>query len=283
MSSIDKKRPVTIRQKFYQIIFESDTFWGKIFDEALLGLILFSVGLVMLDSVPSINAKYGNLLFSLEVLITALFLLEYLIRIWCSPKPWKYIFSFFGIVDFLAVLPLFVTFIIPGTGALITIRAIRLLRVYRILKMVKYIYEGKMMLLALQRSFRKILVFMGLILIIVTMLGSIMYVIEGGENGFDNIPTSIYWAIITLTTVGYGDIVPVSSLGKFVASAIMMLGYSIIAIPLGMISFEFARPVTQERPSHAFCTHYSEVSVDPAAKFCKYCGCKIIRPDDEFV
>jgi len=144
---------------------------GGIFDEVLLGLKLFSVGVVMIDSVPAISARHGKLLFSIEVIITALFLLEFIIRIWCYPKPWKYIFSFYGIVDFLAVLPLFITFMIPDTGTLITIRAIRLLRIYRILKMVKYIYEGKMMLLALQRSFRKILVFMGLILIIVTLLG----------------------------------------------------------------------------------------------------------------
>lgn len=266
-----------LKRKFYRIIFEAETFWGRFFDEALLILILFSVGLVMLDSIPSINEKHGSILFMLEIIITFLFLIEYILRIWSSPRPKNYIFSFFGIVDFLAVLPLFITFLIPGTGALITIRAIRLLRIYRILKMVKYIYEGKVMLLALQRSFRKILVFMGLILIIVTMLGSLMYVIEAGQNGFDNIPTSIYWAIITLTTVGYGDIVPVTSLGKFLSSVIMLLGYSIIAIPLGMISFEFARPVVHDRPSHAFCVHYKEVSKDPDAKYCKHCGCKIFR------
>jgi voltage-gated potassium channel len=277
MSPEKLKKRRELKEKFYRIIFESDTFWGKIFDEALLILILFSVGLVMLDSIPSINEKHGSLLFKLEILITFLFLIEYFVRIWCSPHPRNYIFSFFGIVDFFAVLPLFITFIIPGTAALITIRAIRLLRVYRILKMVKYIYEGKVMLIALQRSFRKILVFMGLILIIVTMLGSLMYVIEAGQNGFDNIPTSIYWAIITLTTVGYGDIVPVTSLGKFLSSVIMLLGYSIIAIPLGMISFEFARPVVQDRPSHAFCVHYEQVSKDPDAKYCKYCGCRIFR------
>lgn len=267
----------TLKEKVYRIIFEADTFWGRFFDEALLILILFSVGLVMLDSVPSINAKHGSIFFLLEVLITLIFMAEYIIRIWCSPHPRKYILSFFGIIDLLAVLPLFITFIIPGTGALLTVRALRLLRIYRILKMVKYIYEGKVMLLALQRSFRKILVFMGLILIIVTMLGSIMYVIEGGANGFNTIPTSIYWAIITLTTVGYGDIVPVTSLGKFVSSAIMLLGYSIIAIPLGMISIEFARPVVQDRPSNAFCVHYEEVSKDSEAKFCKHCGSKILR------
>lgn len=267
----------SLKEKFYSIIFEADTFWGRFFDEALLILILFSVGLVMLDSIPSINAKHGSLLFLLEVIITFIFLAEYFTRIWCSPHPKKYILSFFGIIDLLAVLPLFITFLVPGTGALLTIRALRLLRIYRILKMVKYIYEGKVMLLALQRSFRKILVFMGLILIIVTMLGSMMYVIEGGTNGFNTIPTSIYWAIITLTTVGYGDIVPVTSLGKFVSSAIMLLGYSIIAIPLGMISFEFARPVVHDRPSHAFCIHYDEVSNDPQAKYCKHCGCKIFR------
>lgn len=266
-----------LKEKVYNIIFEAETFWGRFFDEALLILILFSVGLVMLDSVPSINAKHSSLLFLLEVVITFIFLAEYIVRIWASPHPRKYILSFFGIIDLLAVLPLFITFVIPGTGALITIRALRLLRIYRILKMVKYIYEGKVMLLALQRSFRKILVFMGLILIIVTMLGSLMYVIEGGANGFNTIPTSIYWAIITLTTVGYGDIVPITSLGKFVSSAIMLLGYSIIAIPLGMISFEFARPVAQDRPSNAFCVHYEEVSKDPEAKFCKHCGCKIFK------
>jgi voltage-gated potassium channel len=267
----------SLKEKFYSIIFEAETFWGRFFDEALLILILFSVGLVMLDSIPTLNAKHGELFFFLEVLITFIFLAEYIVRIWCSPHPRKYILSFFGVIDLMAVLPLFITFIVPGTGALLTIRAIRLLRIYRILKMVKYIYEGKVMLLALQRSFRKILVFMGLILIIVTMLGSLMYVIEGGINGFDTIPTSIYWAIITLTTVGYGDIVPITSLGKFLSSAIMLLGYSIIAIPLGMISFEFARPVVHDRPSHAFCAHYDEVSADPKAKFCKYCGCKIFR------
>lgn len=279
MQQNDKTK--SLKEKVYKIIFEADTFWGRIFDEALLILIIFSVTLVMLDSIPRLSQKYEQSFFLLELTITMIFLAEYLIRIWCSPSPLKYIFSFFGIVDLIAVLPLFLAIFVPGTEAILTIRAIRLLRIYRILKLVKYIYEGKVMLLAFQRSFRKILVFMGLILIIVVMMGSLMYLIEGGRNGFENIPVSIYWAIITLTTVGYGDIVPATNLGKFVSSVIMLLGYSIIAIPLGMISFEFSRAPVSERKSSPFCSHYEEVSLDQEASYCKYCGCKIFRdPED---
>lgn len=259
------------KHKLYVIIFRSDTFAGRLFDEILLGLIVFSIGVVMLESVNEIRSQYGSWLLGLEWGLTLLFTLEYLLRIYCSPKRMGYVFSFLGIIDLLAILPTLLSAFFPLGQTLLMVRAIRLLRIYRILKLYHFVREGNRLILALKNSFRKILIFMFFVLILVLLLGSIMYVVEGGKNGFYSIPLSIYWAVITLTTVGYGDIVPVTGLGKFIATFIMLLGYSIIAIPTGLVSVELTRTVMHVRKS-VVCQQCQERVHDHDARFCKRCG-----------
>lgn len=265
----------SLRQRIYRIIFEADTPAGKRFDIVLLVLIVLSIALVMIESVPRIHARFGFELEAGEWFITLLFSAEYLLRIYCSPKPRKYIFSFLGIVDLLAILPTYFSLMAPDAQALIVIRAVRLLRIYRILKLYHFVRAGNLLVLALHRSARKILIFMMFIVILVTMLGSLMYVIEHGQNGFYSIPLSIYWAVITLTTVGYGDIVPLTDLGKFIASFIMILGYSILAIPTGIVSVEMSRTFNEATDEEKKCTHCGEPRHAPEANFCRICGKKL--------
>jgi voltage-gated potassium channel len=269
-SSNERKQPQW-KQNLYEVIFKSDTFYGKLFDEILLAVILLSVGMVMLESIGEMREKYGNILNIFEWTLTLLFLAEYIVRIICSPNPRQYIFSFFGIIDLLAILPSFIALLIPSVQPLIVIRALRVLRIYRILKLYRYIQETNYLLIALRSSFRKIFIFMVFILILVILLGSVMYVVEGGENGFFSIPLSIYWAVITLTTVGYGDIVPVTDLGKFIATFIMLLGYSIIAIPTGIVSAHITRSRFDKTLTH-ICSNCNESEHHTDAKFCKNCG-----------
>jgi voltage-gated potassium channel len=270
MKEKNKEQPVW-KKKVYEIIFNSDTFYGKLFDQILLVLILISIVAVMLESVTAIRLQYIETLHTIEWVLTIVFLIEYIFRIISSPKPLKYVTSFFGIIDLLAILPSFISLIIPGVQPLIVIRALRLLRVYRILKLYRYIQEGNTLLLAIRRSFYKIFIFMFFIFILVILMGSLMYVIEGGENGFYSIPLGIYWAVITLTTVGYGDIVPVTALGKFVATFIMLLGYSIIAIPTGIVSAElgFSR---KEKSETLICDACGETGHQNDANYCRRCG-----------
>ncbi len=268
------KRMSERRKMLYEIIFESNTFRGKVFDEVLLVIILLSVIAVMLESIAVVNVKYGNLILMAEALFTILFAVEYILRIYCSPNPKKYIVSFLGVVDFLAIAPSLISFAFPAFRPLITIRAIRLLRVYRILKLFHFMRESKLLVLALATSFRKILIFMGFILVLVIMLGSIMYVVEGGQNGFDSIPLSIYWAIITITTVGYGDIVPLTDIGKLVSTLIMLMGYSIIAIPTGIVSVEISRTARRSELKK-YCNYCEEVQHLPKSSFCHNCGARL--------
>ncbi len=271
MKQKDDKNKPGWKQKIYDIIFKSDTFYGKLFDEALLVVILAGVVVVMLESIGSIRTEYHVLLKQLEWSITILFLIEYILRIISSPKPLRYIFSFFGIIDLLAIIPSFIAVWVPGAQSLLIVRALRILRVYRILKLTRYIREGQVLLLALRRSFRRIFIFMIFILILVTLLGSIMYVVEGSENGFHSIPLGIYWAVITFTTVGYGDIVPITDLGKFIATFIMLLGYSIIAIPTGIVTAEMSRSI-RENPSDKVCKSCGEREHSSDSKYCRSCG-----------
>ncbi|MFN3554574.1 MAG: ion transporter [Bacteroidales bacterium] len=270
MNSEKKTLPLW-KRKLYEIIFEAETFYGRLFDEILLVLIGVSILLVTLESIPDLRAAYGIWFHYAEWAITLLFLAEYILRIACSPRPLQYMKSFLGIIDLMAILPSFVALLVPGIQALVVIRAIRILRIYRILKLYRYIKEGKMLMVALRASFRKIFIFMIFVLILVIILGSLMYVVEGGQNGFYTIPNSIYWAIITLTTVGYGDIVPVSGLGKFIASFIMLLGYSIIAIPTGIVSAEMIRGRNQEEQVRQ-CEACGDLGHEQKALFCKNCG-----------
>lgn len=263
------------KEKTWEVIFKADTYWGKIFDETLLVFILLSILAVLFESIASVREQYGKILNGVEWFFTLCFTIEYLIRILVSPEPKKYVFSFLGIIDFLAIIPTYIAFGFPGAQTFIVLRAIRLLRIYRILKLYHFVRAGNLLVLAVFKSLRKISIFMIFILILVTLLGSIMYVVEGGQNGFVSIPISIYWAVITLTTVGYGDIVPITALGKFIATFIMLLGYSIIAIPTGIVSVEMSRSVTRKDDKTRFCKYCDEPSHAIDSNFCRICGSRL--------
>lgn len=259
----------TLRLRLYKIIFHTDTPAGKLFDEILLVVILLSVALVMLDSVKSIRENWFSVLFLLEWIITVLFTIEYFLRIWASGNRLKYIFSFYGLIDLLAIIPTYLALFIAGTQYLAIVRALRLLRIFRILKLTHYSSAGAAILDALLRSRKRIAVFLFTILIVVIVIGSAMYVIEGPEYGFTSIPRSAYWAIVTLTTVGYGDISPHTPFGQFLASCIMILGYSIIAVPTSIVSAEMFR--ADNKPTKR-CSYCEAVGLDADSKFCKICG-----------
>lgn len=226
------------KKEAYSIIFDTDTFWGRFFDIALLLCILMSVFLVMLESVKGLQVKYGETFYFLEWGFTLVFTAEYALRIWISEKPKRYIKSFFGIVDLISIIPTFLSLFLIGAHSLMIIRSLRLLRVFRVLKLAHFLGEASQLREALKASRAKIIVFIGTVTILVTIMGTVMYLIEGGKNGFTSIPRSIYWAIVTLTTVGYGDIAPATIAGQAIASFIMILGYGIIAVPTGIVTAE---------------------------------------------
>lgn len=259
------------RRRLFVIIFEADTPAGKAFDVGLMVCIVASVAVVMLDSVESLQEKYGTLFYVWEWCFTGLFTLEYILRLICIGQPARYARSFFGIVDLLAILPTYLNILVPGARYMLVIRVLRVLRVFRILKLVQYLEEVSTIRTALLASARKILVFLFTVWILVVVLGSIMYLIEGADNGFTSIPRSIYWAIVTLTTVGYGDITPQTPVGQVLASLIMIIGFSIIAVPTGIISAEFSQAANR-RYTRIACPECSGEGHDPDAKFCKYCG-----------
>ncbi|MFM2484582.1 ion transporter [Celerinatantimonas yamalensis] len=261
------------RQRLHEIIYEADTPAGKGFDVTLIICIVTSVIVVMLDSVISIHAEYGSLLKGVEWLFTLIFTIEYILRLLCVLRPWLYMRSFFGLVDLFAILPTFISFLFPGTHYLLNIRILRLLRIFRVLKLAHYLDEAQTLRQALKASSRKISVFLLAVFALVVILGSVMYLIEGPENGFTNIPISVYWAIVTLTTVGYGDIAPVTALGKIVASMIMVIGYGIIAVPTGIVTVELSQAQRrQSNVSTQACPNCSAQDHDLDAIYCKYCG-----------
>ncbi len=231
-----------LRERLYTVIFETDTPAGKAFDVGLIFFILLSVLLVMLDSIPDVHGELGAWLLVGEWLITVLFTLEYLLRIYVVHSKRKYILSFYGLVDLLAILPTYLSLFLPGMHILTTVRIMRLLRIFRILKLVHFMGEGQQLWSALKRSRHKITVFLTTVFTVVVAVGSLMYLIEGEKSGFTSIPKSIYWAIVTMTTVGYGDIAPVTPLGQVVASLLMVTGYGIIAVPTGIVTSEIMRP-----------------------------------------
>jgi voltage-gated potassium channel len=263
------------RQKLHEIIFEADTPAGKWFDVILILSILISVLAVMLDSVSGIRANYGSWFYIIEWFFTILFTIEYLLRIICVGKPIGYITSFYGVVDLLAIIPTYLSIILPGSQYLLVIRILRILRIFRVLKLVQYISEARLLRQALRDSRRKITIFLFTVLTLVVIFGSLMYLIEGPVHGFTSIPRGIYWAIVTLTTVGYGDISPQTGLGQFLAALIMILGYSIIAVPTGIVTVAFARAESKAEFKTQACPQCSAEGHDHDAKFCKYCGARL--------
>ncbi len=263
------------KQKIYIIIYGSNTFAGRLFDLILLGVILLSVLLVMLESVEKLDSKYHQFILVSEWVITIFFTIEYFLRILSNRKPLTYIFSFYGIVDFISILPMYLSFIFPGSRMLSVIRALRLLRLFGILNLVHFTGQESQLKLAIKASRTKIIVFIYFVLIVSILLGAVMYVIEGKESGFTSIPTSIYWCIVTLTTVGYGDIAPVTTLGQIIASFIMIMGYGIIAVPTGIVTAEFSNLRNRRRESPIQKCLSCTTALIEDAQFCHHCGEKI--------
>lgn len=266
--------PGDFRARLHEIIFESHTPDGKTFDIGLLVAVLVSVLVVMLESVPHIRAKYGPELRSLEWGFTGLFTAEYLLRLYAVRKPLRYATSFFGVVDLLAVLPTYLSVLLPGSQSLLVVRVVRLLRIFRVLKLVNFLDEAHVLLTALRASRRKITVFLGGVLSTVVIMGAAMYLVEGPEGGFDSIPRGMYWAIVTMTTVGFGDIAPRTVVGQVLASTLMVLGYGVLAVPTGIVSVELANAARpginpQACPGCGFEGH------DLDAVHCKRCGTKL--------
>lgn len=256
----------------HEVIFEADTFEGKAFDVVLLIAILLSVLAVMLESVAGIKAEYGDILYTIEWFFTVLFTIEYIARLVVVTKPWRYALSFLGIVDLLSILPTFLSLFFVGAQSLLVIRSIRLLRVFRVFKLARFLGEASQLTAALKASRPKIIVFIGAVFAMTVVLGTAMYLIEGGENGFTSIPKSIYWAVVTLTTVGYGDIAPQTVLGQALATLIMILGYGIIAVPTGIVSAEMSKAKELHPVTTQACPHCGAEGHDSDAAYCKKCG-----------
>ncbi|MDR7128507.1 voltage-gated potassium channel [Algoriphagus sp. 4150] len=264
------------KKRLAHIVFESDDWASKTFDIVLLFLIFGSILVAILDSVASLHLQHGRLFLLLEWLFTILFTIEYGLRIWLSRNPRGYIFSFFGMVDLLAILPAFLSILIVNSQLLTVIRALRLLRVIRILKLGRYVAEAESLTKSLKASSHKIMIFIGFVLTIVLIMGTLMFIIEGPEHGFDSIPMGMYWAIVTLTTVGFGDITPQTTIGQFVASLIMLLGYAIIAVPTGIVSSEMAAEKRRmEKRNQVSCPACKHSGLDKWDEYCKFCGEKL--------
>tara|TARA_X000000368_G_C22961822_1_gene681348 strand:- start:23 stop:829 length:807 start_codon:yes stop_codon:yes gene_type:complete len=261
-----------IKDDLRKLIFGTETISGRLFDILLIVAIISSVLVVMLDSVLEYHNSYGDIFLKAEWIFTILFTIEYLLRIYCIRLPSSYMFSFFGIIDLLAILPTYISLIIPGAAVFSVIRILRVLRVFRVLKLVQFMGEAELLKQAMIASKRKIFVYLFFLLNLVIVLGSLMYLIEGEKSGFDSIPRSIYWAIVTLTTVGYGDISPTSNLGQFIAAIIMIMGYSIIAVPTGIVTSSMNFTKDKYRKTCIVCNDNKQSAL---AKFCNKCGAKM--------
>lgn len=260
-----------VRDWLYDVIFGTESKAGKRFDLFLIFAILFSVLAVMLDSVASISEDWGTELLAIEWLFTFLFTVEYGLRIYSSPNPLAYVRSFYGIVDLLSIIPTYLAFFFPGARSLLVIRLLRVLRIFRVLKLARYIGESNILLRSLITSRRKVFVFFASVLVLATIIGSLMFLIEGRQNGFTSIPTSIYWTIVTITTVGYGDIIPATAWGKALASVAMLVGYSIIAVPTGIVSAELAVEIQRDRNT-IICPNCNHTGHERDARYCRFCG-----------
>jgi voltage-gated potassium channel len=262
------------RGKLHEVIFEADTPLGKAFDVLLILSILASVAAVMLDSIYAVQIHYGRLLYAIEWFFTLLFSVEYLLRLICVGRPLKYAASFYGVVDLLAIVPTYLSLFLAGSQYLLVIRILRILRIFRILKLATYLGEARLLIQAMRASGRKIVVFLYTVLTLVVIFGSLMYVIEGPAHGFNSIPHSIYWAIVTLTTVGYGDISPQTPVGQALASVVMICGYAIIAVPTGIVTVEMSHAF-KRKVSTQSCPECSAEGHDADAIHCKFCGGKL--------
>lgn len=263
------------RLRLYTIIFEADTVAGRRFDLLLIAAILASILVVVLESVHAIAARHGRLIDTLEWTFTLLFTVEYLARLACVRYPMRYATSFFGIIDLLSVLPTYLAFFVPEVHALLDVRILRLIRIFRILKLTLYVQEYQVLASAVSASRRKILVFLSIVMMVVLVMGTLMYVIEGPNNGFTSIPKSMYWAIVTMTTVGYGDITPQSEIGKTIASLMMLLGWGVLAVPTGIVTAEMTTQRLMRPPTTRTCRSCLSEGHDPDAKFCKDCGARL--------
>lgn len=269
-----------MKEKIHEVIFEADTPAGKAFDVALLILIMASVLVVMLESVQELHERFFGFFYALEWGFTIIFTIEYLLRLYCVYRPAKYAGSFFGIVDLLSILPTYISLFVYGTQYLLVIRALRLFRVFRIFKLGHFLTEGEVIVRALKASRAKITVFLTFVLLLVLIIGSVMYLVEGGQNeGFSSIPRSIYWTIVTLTTVGYGDITPATELGQFLSAFIMILGYGIIAVPTGIVSAEMVAGRQRPARNTQSCRYCGREGHADDAVYCMYCGAKLNESD----
>ncbi len=271
-----------LQKKFFDVIFGTETPAGKAFDIILIAIILASVLVVMLDSIPEYHAAHGELYLEIEWVFTLMFTVEYMLRLWCSPNRREYAFSVYGVVDLLALLPTYLSLLLPQAAPLLIIRTLRILRIFRVLRLLSLLKEANDLAGALRNSTRKIFVFFSLMIIVATIFGCLIYVIEGPEHGFDNIPHSIYWAIVTITTVGYGDIVPQTALGKALSSIGMLIGYAVIAVPTGIVTAELtlAQHLRRERDMREArnCSNCATVEHDREAHFCRHCGTELPKP-----
>lgn len=273
---------MTLKHKTYVIIFGTHTAVGKAFDISLIIAIFASLLVLLLDSVASISSRWTDTFRLIEYGFTGLFTIEYVVRLWCSPKPTAYAKSFYGVIDLLAIMPTYLAIFFPSASFMGVIRLVRVLRIFRILKLVRYLQDSNILLRTLLMSRRKIFIFFSAVAILVTIFGSLLYVVEGPVHGFTSIPQSIYWAIVTITTVGYGDLVPQTGLGKAIAALTMLLGYSILAVPTGIITAE----LNQEMNSHKSlvkCPNCMKNGHEPDSMFCKHCGSELADPDNRVV
>ncbi|MGX9417316.1 ion transporter [Vibrio sp. RC27] len=280
MDNSNKKH--NLREQLYIIIFGTHTRAGKMFDLCLIATIIASLIVLVLESIPDINQDWHDTLRYFEYLFTGLFTIEYIARLYCSPRPASYAKSFYGIIDFIAILPTYLSLIFPSAYFISVIRLLRVLRIFRILKLVRYLQDSNILLRSLLASRRKIFVFFTAVLVLVTIFGALIYVVEGPEHGFTSIPKSIYWAIVTITTVGYGDLVPQTALGQILASLTMLLGYSIIAVPTGIITAELSGEMNAHKQL-VKCPNCSLSGHDTDAMHCKHCGSELADPDKRVV
>ncbi|MGL4851606.1 MAG: ion transporter [Phocaeicola sp.] len=280
-SSASSSKWTKSKQLIYNVVFESNTPAGKAFDVTLILFILLSIVVVVLESIASMRILFGSYLHFFEYVFTIFFTVEYLLRIYCSPNRKKYVLSFFGIIDLLATLPLYVGWFFGPVRYLLIVRTFRLIRIFRVFRLFSFLAEGHMLLYSLKQSSRKILVFFLFVLILVISIGTIMYMLEGGDpaSGFDNIPNSIYWAIVTLTTVGYGDITPETPLGRFLSAVVMLLGYTIIAVPTGIVSASIMSE--QKRQQAIACPRCGTSKHEVGALYCKNCGAYLLEEDTD--